>query len=30
VLACRVSDGFGVFKLLGGKVARLAEDSAMR
>jgi hypothetical protein len=30
VLACRVSDGFGVFKLLGGKVARLAEDGAMR
>jgi hypothetical protein len=27
VLACRASDGFGVFKLLGGKVTRLMEET---
>jgi hypothetical protein len=30
VLACRVADAFGVFKLLGGKVARLQENTTLR
>ncbi|MCU0548434.1 MAG: ParM/StbA family protein [Leptolyngbya sp. Prado105] len=29
VLACRVSDAFGVFKLLGGKVSRLTEEMSI-
>jgi hypothetical protein len=30
VLACRVADAFGVFKLLGGKVQRLTQDTRTR